>query len=114
VPLNTFGGGARISDEQGKAVSSQVIDEEVKENGEKTILFRAEEIPSIGYREYRVRGPEDRRPSSDLSARATSREIRLENKFLVVRVDRETGMVKSVFDKAMGKEALAEARNKPS
>lgn len=112
VPLNTYGGGARISDEQGKAVSSQIIDEGDKENGEKTILFRAEEIPSIGYREYRVRGPVGRRPSSDLSARATRREIRLENKFLVVRVDRETGMVKSVFDKAMGKEALAEAGNR--
>jgi alpha-mannosidase len=110
VPLNAFGSGARISDDQGKAVPSQVIDEE--ENGERRILFRAEQIPSIGYREYRVRGLEGGRPSSDLSARVTRREIRLENKFLVVRVDRGTGMVKSVFDKAMGKEALAEAGNR--
>jgi alpha-mannosidase len=110
VPLNAFGGGARISDDQGKAVPSQVIDEE--ENRERRILFRAEQIPSIGYREYRVKGPEGRRPSSDLSARATRQEIRLENEFLVVRVDIGTGMVKSIYDKAMGKEALADAGNR--
>jgi alpha-mannosidase len=105
--LDELGEDPEIHDEQGQIVPSQTIEEDKK------LIFAAEDVPPIGYKEYRVkqRGGETHY-LSELSAEETESEIKLENEFFMVRVDRGTGLVKSIFDKSSEKEVLQESGNR--
>jgi len=107
VPLDELGDKAQICDDKGRTIPSQIVEEERK------ILFRVDQVSSIGYREYRVkRTGRGRKSPSNLSAKMTGKGIRLENEFLAVTIDRETGLVKSIFDKGNGKEVLRDYGNR--
>ncbi|RKY04847.1 hypothetical protein DRP77_02755 [Candidatus Poribacteria bacterium] len=70
------------------------------------LFFIAEEVPSIGYRLYRLAEGEPPRFETDLSVSG----LTLENKFLRVEIDPETGYLRSVFDKSSGRELVEEGR----
>ena len=104
VPLDELRG-LEIYDEQGRLVPSQMI-----EDGK--AIFIAEDVPPVGYKEYRAKPTGHERPSTSLSSEETEEEIRLENEFFVVRVDKESGLIKSTFDKNAGKEVLEDLGNR--
>jgi alpha-mannosidase len=108
VPLNsvgdlkTFG----VQDDDGEPVPFQIVESD----GVKKILFIAEEVPSLGYREYRIHEmhpSEKPRTEPGLSLSQTAAAIELENEFYRVLVDKQTGRVRSVFDKRDGWDVLA-------
>jgi len=70
-------------------------------------------VPSIGYNEYRAKltGPRTQ-PMTSLCCEETEKEMKLENGFFTVRVDRETGLVKSAFDKNSRREILQDCGNR--
>lgn len=108
VPLADLGNpkGIEIYDDQGRLTPSQRIEEEKK------VIFIAERVPSIGYKEYRVIQT-DRKPkfSTNLSAEETENIVKLENKFFVVKVDKTTGLVKSIYDRWSRREVLQDSGN---
>jgi alpha-mannosidase len=108
VSADELGNECEICDEQGHVVPSQTVDKGRK------ITFVAEDVPSIGYREYRAVSTRlNREPRlTSLSSEETDEEIKLENEFFVVKVDRETGSVKSVLDRQNGREVLQDFGNR--
>jgi alpha-mannosidase len=100
VQTRELGDGSVIVDQAGRVLSSQAVE------GNKTI-FMAQEVPSIGYKEYRaVLGRAKKHRRTSLSSTERKDEIRIENEFLIVRIDRRTGLLKSVFDKRRHREVL--------
>lgn len=106
VPLDELGDEFEIYDEQGRIVPSQIIEADGK------AIFIGEDVPPVGHKEYRAKPTGHKtRPSTSLSAEETEKEIRLENEFFVVKVDKETGLVKSTFDKNSGREIFQDCGN---
>lgn len=105
--LDDLGDEVEIYDEKGRIIPSQRIEEERK------VVFIAEEVPSLGFKEYRVqRTAPRRRPPTILSSEEKEKEISLGNEFFIVKVDKETGLVKSIFDKNKRKEVLQDSGNR--
>jgi alpha-mannosidase len=91
-------GDARVVDDQGREVPSQVLAEE----GD--LVFQARNVPAGGYRVYKL---QNEKPSgAPSSLRATSST--LENEFLRVRLDPVSGDIVSLYDKVNGREVMAE------
>lgn len=107
VPLDELGDEFGIYDEQGRAIPSQITE------GDGKIIFVAEDVPPVGYKEYRVKGTRsEKRFSTKISSVETAQEIKLENEFFAVSLDKETGLVKNAFDKSNGKEILQDSGNR--
>jgi alpha-mannosidase len=105
VPLEDVESPVDIYDEAGHIMPSQ-------ETGDGKIVFSAEAIPSIGYKQYRAKpGKSKSRPMTDLSVHENAERIKLENEFLVVEIDKATGFVSSIFDKKARRDALQDAGN---
>lgn len=70
------------------------------------VRFIAEDVPALGYKVYRFtpRSGSSGAPRSRTSA--ASRTSNLENRFYRVELDRETGVIKSIFDKGLNRELL--------
>jgi alpha-mannosidase len=104
--LGELGNDFEICDERGRLVPSQRIEDD-------KVAFIAEDVPSVGYKEYRVRHRGlERQPLWSLSSEETGKEIKLENEFFAVSVDKETGLVKGIFDKNSKKEILQDCGNR--
>jgi alpha-mannosidase len=73
------------------------------------VLFWAHDVPSLGYRVYRLWSKERWGvfPTSTLSVAEARDVIMLQNEHLLVIVDRHTGHVASIFDKQSGQEVLS-------
>jgi alpha-mannosidase len=99
----------RILDSAGKEVPHQVLEEESSFDRRKIrLLFIAEEMPSFGYRTYRVLGAEGVPESkTDLSVNGTT----LENEFFKLSLNPTTGWISSLFDKKTGREVFAGESN---
>lgn len=94
VPLDGLGDEFDIYDEQGRMIPSQIIERDRK------VVFIGGDVPPVGYKEYRAkRTGRKRRFLTSISSEETEKEIKLENEFFIVKVDKETGLVKSTFDK---------------
>ena len=107
VPLDELENEFEIYDEQGRIISSQVIE------GKKKIVFIAEDVPSVGYKEYRAKRTGHKMGSiTSLSSVETENEIKLENEFFIVKVDKKTGLAKSIFDKTNRKEIFQDDGNR--
>jgi len=107
VPLDELRDDFEIYDEQERIVPSQITEEDRK------VVFIGEDVPPVGYREYKAkRGNRNRQSFSSLSSEEREKEIRLENEFFVVDLDKKTGFVKSIFDKSSRKEILQECGNR--
>jgi alpha-mannosidase len=106
VPLDWAGDEFEIYNEQGRKVTSQMMNEE------RQVIFVAEDVPPLGYKEYRIRRKDSLRESpSNLSSKETKKEIKLENEFLTIAIDKETGLARSIFDKSNKKEILQDCGN---
>jgi alpha-mannosidase len=93
-----------VADSTGKLVPSQLLSVDAETHRVRLLLFA--NPPSLGYRTYFVR------PA--VSAQATPSFLiasvnSLENEFLRVKIDPQTGCMTSLFDKRSGTEALAPA-----
>jgi alpha-mannosidase len=67
------------------------------------LIFVAKDVPSIGYSVYRLK-PEGFHATTELYA---SEEM-MENEFFKVSIDRDSGCISSILDKANGVEVVAE------
>jgi alpha-mannosidase len=102
-------GTVRMTDDEGKDIAVQVLEKRIEGGGTIfRVVFIAEGVPSLGYKLYRVI-PSEKAWAGPEVVRARAREI--ENEFLKVRLDAKTGWIKSLFDKASGREVLAGAGN---
>jgi alpha-mannosidase len=93
-----------VADSTGKLVRSQLLSVDGETHRVRLLLLA--NIPSLGYRAYFVR--------PTMSAQATPTFLvasanSLENEFIRVKIDPETGCMTSLFDKRSGTEALAPA-----
>jgi alpha-mannosidase len=107
VPIRELGNVFEIYDDKGQIVPSQVVEEEGK------VIFVAEDVPSLGYREYKARrtGQKRRLIATGLSSDETGEDFKLENQFLAMTVDKKTGLVTSIFDKTKKKGVLRNPGN---
>jgi len=106
VSTDELGDEFEICDRTGRTIPSQTLENQ-------RVIFTAENVPPIGYREYRAKSKVfTKKPTTDLSSVETEREIKLENEFLIVRIDKETGLVKSTLDKKNNKEILQDLGNR--
>ncbi|MCX6566670.1 MAG: glycosyl hydrolase-related protein [Candidatus Aminicenantes bacterium] len=90
------GGFRLIEKKTGAEVFYQIVDES-------TLLFQADNVPSIGYSVYSVvpgAPPSPPAPSTVID------ENRIENRFFKVMADAETGGLRSVIDKESGRELV--------
>jgi alpha-mannosidase len=100
LPVDVLGDGGAVVDGQGKVVPTQRV-------GGGRFIFKAEDVPPVGYKEYRVAPAGDMRVGApSLSATEGETEVRLENESLSVTIDKKTGLVKSLLDKAARKQVL--------
>ena len=95
-----------VVDSTGKLVPSQVLDNK-KETHRVRFLFRAA-APAVGYATFYVR-PAAKAAAADSTLKATSES--LENEFVRLRVDPQTGCIISLFDKQSKQETLAPAES---
>jgi alpha-mannosidase len=106
VVLDELGDDFEICDEQGRIVPSQIIEDERK------AVFIGEDMPPVGYKEYRVKQTRGKKkPQTSLSSEENVEEIKLENEFFIVKVDKKIGQVKSIFDKNNRKEVFQNSGN---
>ena len=70
---------------------------------ERTLLFLAREVPSLGYAAYSL-SPDEAEGPAERGAQSTAG--RLENDFYRVEIDPSTGGLKSVYDKESGRELV--------
>lgn len=105
LPSTEFENSFEILDENGDLIASQLTED-------KRALFVAENLPSVGYKEYRIKSPQRKKQSAtNLSCEETEKEIRLENEFIVVSIDKKTGLLRSVVEKGGEKEILRDHGN---
>jgi len=103
------GGRVVVVDEEGKAVPTQSKRLPAPPHMYAfcwEILFRADDIPPVGYRLYRVVG----RGGGAAQARLRVSSEQLDNEYLSIKIDPATGLLKSVFDKQAGREAVDPSR----
>jgi alpha-mannosidase len=100
-----WGGTVRMTDGDGKEIPCQVMQRRLRSDGVAfRVLFLAEDVPSLGYRLYRIL-PAETGWTGKASLTAGPNE--LENAFLRVRVDPKTGWITSLYDKTAKREVLA-------
>ena len=93
-----------VADSTGKVVPSQLLSVDGETHRVRLLLLA--NTPSLGYRTYFVR-PGMSTPATPTFLRATPDS--LENEFIRVKIDPQTGCMTSLFDKRSGTEALAPA-----
>ena len=87
-----------------KKISTQI-------SSENTLLFLAENIPSIGYKVFWL-VPEKKRTSINKLNLSIKNNFVLENQYLKVTIEAETGDIKSLWDKINQKEVFQGSGNK--
>lgn len=97
-----------ITDEQGQPLPVQFIQILASAEGRRRIVFRAQ-LPSFGYRTYRLFSKGGKLPPS-LSAGSP---YLLENEFLRIEFDPQTGCIREMFDKENGVSAFSGAAAVP-
>ncbi len=104
IPLQLFEGkkSMRIVDSKtGKKMPSQFIKSEEKISTDLKIVFKAENVPALGFRVYDLI-PEDLEDREVDIARGNE----IENEWYAIKYDLATGRIESIFDKKLGKELI--------
>jgi alpha-mannosidase len=91
----------RLLDDTAKEIPCEI--EKDEDTGTSSIIFVAENIPSLGYRVFSVDRGEPAASVSDLKHENNS----FENGFYRIEIDQTTGNLKSVFSKALQREFVA-------
>ncbi len=81
-----------VVDDAGQAVPTQVV---ATNDGEVTLCFPAQDVPSVGYRAYRL-GEGDTRTAPQVSVAESAEAIHLANPYVKARIDRRTGVITSL------------------
>jgi alpha-mannosidase len=103
VQLPSSARSVAIVDSRGSAMTSEVVSHDAATSRIK-VRFIARDVPSLGYEVFRVFPDQDLpKASSTLHAAGTT----VENEFVRIAVDPQTGCVTSIFDKQHNREALA-------
>jgi alpha-mannosidase len=106
VSRDELGDELEICDETGRIIPSQTIEN-------KRVIFTAENVPAIGYKEYKAKSKGlEKQHSTSLCSEETVKEIKLENEFFVVKIDKATGLIKSTFDKKSNRETFQDSGNR--
>jgi len=92
-----------ILDETGHVVPSQVVQKTPL--GAK-LIFMARNVPSLGYKIYRLVEGRVQTPQTDIWADS----LHLKNSVLSLELDRKTGLIRSLKDLSNGRDVLAEPR----
>ena len=101
--MDCIGLNVRLTDERGMPVRCQVVEPSaVMPPGRRTRICFRPEVPSMGYRLYRV-FPEEVAQTNPLSAMKSH----LENKRLRVEIDLSTGQIARIYDNEQDREVLA-------
>lgn len=103
---------AGVIDENGNAVMFQKVRNPQFHGagGRYNTLFCAD-LPAMGYRTYWIYLKEPKPAPKPLPLKAT--EFCMENNFIRIELDHETGFLKSIYDKTAGRELLAGVGAKP-
>ena len=101
MPEAPKGGGIAVLDAKGRALPIQVLSSDAATNSYE-LLVEAKDVPSMGYEILHVVGPSREEPT-DLKANG----LTLENEFLRVTVDPQTGCITSLYDKKSSFESIA-------
>ncbi|HLX11197.1 MAG TPA: glycoside hydrolase family 38 C-terminal domain-containing protein, partial [Bacteroidota bacterium] len=88
-----------VFDAKGNEIPSQIYQIDKYTRG---VMFRADHVPALGYKTYELRVGNPSQIGSPLIATDST----LENQFFKVRMDKDSGWVKSIVDKRNGKELL--------
>jgi alpha-mannosidase len=104
VSLHEVGGkkNAKVYNHKGTPIPSQIVE---TEQG-KTLLFSAENVPSLGYKEYRVDETRETQTSTAMKCNETEDEIELENQFHKIQIDTKTGQITSIYNKTENRDIL--------
>jgi alpha-mannosidase len=97
-----------IIDAEGYIIPSQIV---VEQKGEKGVLFIAEDVPPVGYKEYRAASegvPDASERGYNFLLKAEP-EI-LENEFYKVKIDSTSGCLASIYDKSNQREVLDDSK----
>ncbi|HID91036.1 TPA: hypothetical protein EYP44_03645, partial [Candidatus Bathyarchaeota archaeon] len=93
-------GEVRVEDCDGVALPHQVVDGK--------LVFIGRRIPALGFKEFKlVGGRRAEVPRTDLTVLESYGAIALENSHVRVTVDRRTGHITSIYDKANGREVIS-------
>ena len=93
----------RILNEQGQLVPCQII----KKGKTKSLVFLAHNIPSLGYKKYKVIPITEKKYfSTDVTSSKYEDTLWLENKFYEVSIGIKSGLLTSIYDKLNKKELL--------
>lgn len=99
-----------LTDDTGAEIPVEIMYQEKYDDGSirtARILFVAKQVPSLGYRLYRVKGKKEK--TAELKQDVP--EDQIENEFWRIRIDLMSGAISSVFDKALQWEVLKAPAN---
>ncbi|HUT52187.1 MAG TPA: glycoside hydrolase family 38 C-terminal domain-containing protein [bacterium] len=102
------GSGYGVADQSGREVASQ----EVMEGGRKLVMWRAEAVPSVGYKVYYLKPGAGGAAAGGPKITDDGSALVLENELVKVRLDKRTGLLTSLLDKTSGREMLSAPSNK--
>ncbi|HEX9614996.1 MAG TPA: glycoside hydrolase family 38 C-terminal domain-containing protein, partial [Bacteroidota bacterium] len=94
-----------VTDDRGNDVPSQIVK---MGTDERRIIFRADDVPSLGYKTYAL----VKKPAKAVRSSLAVNEGLLENEVFRVTVDPKTGWIAGVTDKRSGKAVLAGPANR--
>jgi len=98
-----------ITDGEGAEIPCQIVGEEKQGDGWLyRFIFIAENVPSFGYKTYRILETGTR---TDYKSSLSVQDTVIENEQLRVSLDPQTGWIRSLLDKRSGREALAAEGN---
>jgi alpha-mannosidase len=98
-PLN---GGLTIADARGSRQLIEKMEILDKKTGRARVEFFADKVPGLGYKTYYARRSAE---STDRTGKAISPYV-IENEYYRITADRKTFGIKSIYDKAAGREIL--------
>ncbi|GAB4127459.1 MAG: alpha-mannosidase [Ignavibacteriales bacterium] len=111
----------KIFDLSGKEIPSQIIS---KSRFERELLFFAENVPSLGYKTFKLvdagKASDSQKKQSLVNLALNNLnnippqmiELAMENKFFKLNIDAKTGWINQIFDKQLNKNLLTSAGNK--
>ncbi|MFP5112910.1 alpha-mannosidase [Bacillaceae bacterium C204] len=103
-----FRTGDILVDEEGNQIPMQIVQSQATAGGRFRVSFIAD-LPSMGYRVYKIIRGEDGKELPSLNASETS----LENDHFKLEIDSKTGFVTSLFDKQKNLEVLSGPAARP-
>lgn len=98
-----------VVDSRGKIAPAQVVGDDAATHRLRLLLQAR--VPALGYETYFVREARQIEASAPSGAEVKATPSRLENEFVRVEVDSQTGCITSLFDKRSKREALAKSES---